>query len=139
MDICSQYLRFIWHTIGSGKTLTSFKASTLLKNFSQIVSKKIPIQKAWYSGFDQMIMPIKLLSTPFKNLALRLMKQIKIDAKSAWKRFVETDIDYDYIMQLVLKYTNATAVKQKMTRDKLIWLVDADAKSILFYTLLTKI
>jgi type I restriction enzyme R subunit len=42
--------------------------------------------------------------------------------------FASTMIDYDYIMRLIANYTQAKPGKQKMTRDELIGLIDADAK-----------
>ncbi len=39
-------------------------------------------------------------------------------------------IDYDYIMGLIARYTQGKPGKQKMTRDELIGLIEADAKFI---------
>lgn len=76
---------YIWHTTGSGKTLTSFKASTLLKDnpdienvclwwtvrtstdkhdksliaFRRIAWKKTPIQPHWFAGCCPPTMQIK--------------------------------------------------------------------------------
>lgn len=42
--------------------------------------------------------------------------------------FASAVIDYDYIMQLIAKFTQATPGKHKMTRDELIGLIGADSK-----------
>lgn len=42
--------------------------------------------------------------------------------------FASAMIDYDYIMGLIANYTQGKPGKQKMTRDELIGLIDADAK-----------
>ncbi len=42
--------------------------------------------------------------------------------------FASAMIDYDYIMGLIARYTQGKPGKQKMTRDELIGLIDADAK-----------
>jgi len=42
--------------------------------------------------------------------------------------FASALIDYDYIMGLIAKYTQGKPGKQKMTRNELIGLIDADAK-----------
>lgn len=44
--------------------------------------------------------------------------------------FASAMIDYDYIMGLISRYTQGKPGKQKMTRDELIGLIDADAKFI---------
>lgn len=44
--------------------------------------------------------------------------------------FASALIDYDYIMGLIANYTKGKSGKQKMTRDELIGLIDADAKFI---------
>jgi type I restriction enzyme R subunit len=44
--------------------------------------------------------------------------------------FASAVIDYDYIMALIARYTQGKPEKQKMTRDQLIGLIDADAKFI---------
>jgi type I restriction enzyme R subunit len=41
--------------------------------------------------------------------------------------FASAVIDYDYIMNLIAKYTQGTAQKQKMTRDQLIGLLSSTA------------
>lgn len=42
--------------------------------------------------------------------------------------FASAIIDYDYIMALIARYTEAKPGKQKMSRDELVGLIDADAK-----------
>ena len=42
--------------------------------------------------------------------------------------FASAVIDYDYIMGLLARYTQAKPGKQKMSRDQLIGLIQADAK-----------
>lgn len=42
--------------------------------------------------------------------------------------FASAVIDYDYIMSLIAKYTQQPPGKQKMTRDELVGLIQADAK-----------
>ncbi|MFK5998300.1 MAG: hypothetical protein QM492_09350 [Rhodobacterales bacterium] len=42
--------------------------------------------------------------------------------------FASADIDYDYIMGLIARYTGATPEKQQMTRDQLINLIASDAQ-----------
>ena len=44
--------------------------------------------------------------------------------------FASSLIDYDYIMNLISKYTQATPSKQKMSRKELIGLIMADAKFV---------
>lgn len=44
--------------------------------------------------------------------------------------FASAVIDYDYIMALMADYTNAVPGKQKMTREELMGLIQADAKFI---------
>lgn len=44
--------------------------------------------------------------------------------------FASAMIDYDYIMGLIAKYTEAKPEKQKMNRDQLIGLIQSDAKFI---------
>jgi type I restriction enzyme R subunit len=44
--------------------------------------------------------------------------------------FASAVIDYDYIMALMADYTNAAPGKQKMTREELMGLIQADAKFI---------
>ncbi len=44
--------------------------------------------------------------------------------------FASADIDYDYIMQLIARYTSATPERQNMTRDQLVNLIAADAQFI---------
>jgi type I restriction enzyme R subunit len=44
--------------------------------------------------------------------------------------FASAVIDYDYIMALIARYTQGKPGKQKMTRDQLMGLIDADAKFI---------
>tara|TARA_R110000787_G_scaffold274905_2_gene383020 strand:- start:641 stop:3613 length:2973 start_codon:yes stop_codon:yes gene_type:complete len=44
--------------------------------------------------------------------------------------FASAVIDYDYIMGLIAKYTQAPAGKRTMSRDKLIGIIQADAKFI---------
>jgi type I restriction enzyme R subunit len=44
--------------------------------------------------------------------------------------FASAVIDYDYIMALIARYTQGKPEKQKMTRDQLMGLIDADAKFI---------
>ncbi|MGI9256551.1 MAG: type I restriction endonuclease subunit R [Salinispira sp.] len=42
--------------------------------------------------------------------------------------FASALIDYDYIMKLIAEYTNAPPEKQKMNREQLLGLIQADAK-----------
>lgn len=42
--------------------------------------------------------------------------------------FASTVVDYDYIMDLIARFTQKTPAKQKMTRDQLINLIGSDAK-----------
>ena len=42
--------------------------------------------------------------------------------------FASADIDYDYIMGLIARYTGATPERQQMTRDQLINLIASDAQ-----------
>ena len=42
--------------------------------------------------------------------------------------FASAIIDYDYIMGLIARYTQQASSKQKMTRDQLVGLIQADAK-----------
>jgi len=42
--------------------------------------------------------------------------------------FASADIDYDYIMALLARYSQVTPSKQSMNRDQLIGLIQADAK-----------
>ena len=42
--------------------------------------------------------------------------------------FASAVIDYDYIMELIARYTQATPGKQTMSRDQLIGLIQSDAK-----------
>ena len=42
--------------------------------------------------------------------------------------FASAIIDYDYIMALIARYTQAKPGKQKMTREQLIGLIESDAK-----------
>lgn len=42
--------------------------------------------------------------------------------------FASAIIDYDYIMSLIARYTQAQPSKQKMSRDQLIGLIEADSK-----------
>ncbi len=42
--------------------------------------------------------------------------------------FASADIDYDYIMALLTRYSNQTPGKQSMNRDQVIGLIQADAK-----------
>lgn len=44
--------------------------------------------------------------------------------------FASAMIDYDYIMGLIARYTQAVPAKQKMNRDELIGLIESDAKFI---------
>jgi type I restriction enzyme, R subunit len=44
--------------------------------------------------------------------------------------FASAVIDYDYIMALIARYSQQTPGKQKMSRDQLIGLIQADAKFI---------
>lgn len=44
--------------------------------------------------------------------------------------FASAVVDYDYIMGLIAKYTQAPAGKRTMSRDQLIGLIEADAKFI---------
>jgi type I restriction enzyme R subunit len=44
--------------------------------------------------------------------------------------FASTVIDYDYIMGLIARYSDATPGKQKMSREELIGLIQSDAKFI---------
>ena len=42
--------------------------------------------------------------------------------------FAYADIDYDYIMNLISKYSNPDPIKQKITKDELIALIRSDSK-----------
>lgn len=44
--------------------------------------------------------------------------------------FASSIIDYDYIMALIARYSSQTPGKQKMSREELIGLIQADAKFI---------
>lgn len=44
--------------------------------------------------------------------------------------FASAVIDYDYIMALIARYSQLTPAKQKMSRDQLVGLIQADAKFI---------
>jgi hypothetical protein len=83
---------YIWHTTGSGKTLTSFKASTLLKDNPDIAkiwigrrarnstsskraaSRKTPTPRLSYAAFYQMTMPTRSSSAPSRSWASRWTK-----------------------------------------------------------------
>jgi type I restriction enzyme R subunit len=41
--------------------------------------------------------------------------------------FASAVVDYDYIMNLIAKYTQGTPKKQKMTRDQLIGVLSSSA------------
>jgi type I restriction enzyme R subunit len=41
--------------------------------------------------------------------------------------FASSVVDYDYIMNLIAKYTQGTPKKQKMTRDQLIGVLSSSA------------
>jgi type I restriction enzyme R subunit len=90
---------YVWHTTGSGKTLTSFKASTLLKandkiasasssstartstarparsstGFNRGASRRTPTPKRWSNACCPTITPTRSSSPPFRNSASRWM------------------------------------------------------------------
>lgn len=90
---------FIWHTTGSGKTLTSFKASTLLKENDHLHKCVFVVDR---KDLDQLDFEFVL--------------------------FASAVIDYDYIMGLIAKFSAKEPGKARMTREQLIGLISADAK-----------
>lgn len=104
---------YIWHTTGSGKTLTSFNASTLLKDnpdignvflslivktliakrgksltgFKKDVSRKTQTPKRSLEGFCRITLPIKSSSRRFRNWVLRWMAPISAIIRNSWSHY----------------------------------------------------
>ena len=99
---------YIWHTTGSGKTLTSFKASTLLKDnpdiekclfvvdrkdldrqtreefnrFQEGCVEENTTLKNWFNVLFPMIMPTKVIVTTIQKLGIALNSRNNADNKS---------------------------------------------------------
>ncbi len=104
---------YIWHTTGSGKTLTSFKASTLLKDnpdidkclfvvdrkdrtarparnstvFRKAASKRTPTPRPRCAAYCRMTTPIKSSSPPFRSWARLWMGPTSATTRNGWSHY----------------------------------------------------
>ncbi|OSO94404.1 hypothetical protein B7O87_03070 [Cylindrospermopsis raciborskii CENA303] len=132
---------YIWHTTGSGKTLTSFKASTLLKEvqrlktqldqYTDLTTENINeigevISQDQLQGFRGVYLETakRLKAEQGKDKPIREVEQLDFE----FVLFASTVIDYDYIMGLIARYTQEESGRQEMTREQLIGLIQSDAK-----------
>lgn len=118
---------YVWHTTGSGKTLTSFKASTLLKD-------NLDIDKCLF------VVDRKNLDRQTREEFNRFQENCVEEGEQApaevqqldfeFVLFASSLIDYDYIMGLIARMTAQKPGRATMNREQLIGLIQADAKFI---------